>query len=120
MLRTEDMHQDATYWSPGINDGFGLISYGAPSLIKCRWQNQNTLFRDAHGREVTSEAVVYVASEVLLRGKIALGDFTRDSGAEKGTSSPVDPSSIAGAREIRGIARSPSLSADEELLKVFL
>lgn len=119
MIRSKDMHQVATYWAPGTNDGFGKLSFAGvdPVIVMCRWQPTNTLYRDAQGRELVSDAVVYVASEVEVRGYLALGDFTRDSGAETGSGSSVDPFSIAGAKEIRLVQRSPSLSNDEELIK---
>lgn len=103
---TRPLKQDGTYWPPGVNDGFGGVSYGAAVAIKCRWQDVAELFRDAQGQEVTSSAVVYVDRTLALRGKLALGAI---SGAP--------PSS---AREIRQAGSSPSVDAQRALLKVWL
>lgn len=64
---TRNMKQDATYWAPGPNDGFGGQLMLSPILIKCRWQDQAVLFRDTSGREVTSSAVVYVDRDLTAR-----------------------------------------------------
>jgi hypothetical protein len=108
------MTQEATYWPPGIPDGFGGLDFAAsvPVLITCRWQTDAVLFRDTQGREITSSAVVYPDRELALRGFLALGDFT-SSGART-------PSEAAGAFEVRQVAASPSLSGDEILHKAFL
>lgn len=104
---TENMNQAATYWAPGVNDGFGgFTSYGAATAILCRWQNAQKLFRDAQGREALSEAIVYVDRELENGGKLKLGTVT-------GTP-PAD------AIEIRAKGSSPSLDATRVLHKVWL
>ena len=118
-VRTSDMVQLATYWPAGSNNGFGKLSFDAvePELIYCRWQDVSKMFRDAQGRDTVSEAVVYVDQAVVIGGWIALGDHI---GTGAGTAGDVDPRSVAGAREIRQIAVSPSLANDEELWKVYV
>lgn len=105
-IYTEDMNQQATYWAPQGNDGFGNVSYAAPVAIMCRWQSQSTLYRDQNGQSVASAAVVYVDRRLEIKGKLALGAHT---------GSPV-----ASALEVRQLAESPDLDAEEVLLKVFL
>lgn len=73
---TDNMFQEATYWPPGVNDGFGGVTFGAPVLIMCRWQDNAVLFRDFQGREETSSAIVYPSQPLEVRGYLALGDFT--------------------------------------------
>jgi len=106
-LYRRHMKQGATYWPPGVNDGFGGVTYGSPVLIMCRWQDKAVLFRDNEGREVTSEAVVYSGTEVENKGKLFLG-----------VSAASDP--VADAKEIRAVQKSPSLSGSETLIKVML
>jgi hypothetical protein len=108
------MTQEATYWPPGVPDGFGGLNFAAsvPVLLLCRWQDDAVLFRDSQGREITSSAVVYPDREIAVRGFLALGDLTA-SGA--GTSPEA-----AGAFEVRQVAASPSLAGDEILHKAFL
>lgn len=112
-LYTEDMHQTATYWPPGTNDFDGGQDYSAvmPITISCRWEDKAILFRDATGREVVSDAIVYVGGEVVIGGHLALGDV----GAILG-----DHPHDFDAKEIRSLVRSPDLDTDEELLKVIL
>lgn len=104
---TRNMNQHATYWPPGSNDGFGGTAYGTPTPLKCRWQNKQVLFRDTQGREVVSEAVVYVSVPLANGGRLALGAMT-------------DPTPPETAKEIRAIQDSPNLRANAVLHKVVL
>ncbi len=108
---TESMPDVATYWAPGVPDGFGGIDFSGvvPALIACRWQDATELARDAQGQEFVSNAIVYPDREVAVRGYLARGDVASIS----------DPRE-AGAREIRNVSLSPSLTADEVLFKVLL
>jgi hypothetical protein len=115
ITRTDDMEQVATYWPPGVNDGFGNLSFASvePVLIACRWQDDAVLFRAPSGDEETSSAIVYPDRVLAVKGQLALGDHAGTAGLG------VDPRD-AGAREIRQVGSSPSLSADEVLYKVYL
>jgi len=107
---TRNMNQMATYWAPGIPDGFGGMTMQVPVTVTCRWQEQAVLFRDAEGREVTSSVVVYPVQELIIRGYLALGDQTV----------VLDPRDLATAFEIRQVQQSPSLDATQVLHKVYL
>lgn len=76
---TRNMTQEATYWPPGPNDGFGGQMMGTPVLITCRWQDQAILFRDADGREVTSSAVVYVDRDLAEASFVFLSESIGDT-----------------------------------------
>lgn len=102
-IYTRNMTQDATYYPPAGQNGFGDLSYGAGVAIKCRWQDKADMFRDTEGREVISSAVVYPAYDCAVGGKIGLGAAT-----------------VAEATEIRQRGSSPSLKADQELIKLWL
>lgn len=106
---TNNMRQTATYWPPGNNDGYGGITYSAPRSILTRWQDVAELFRDPEGNEVSSSAVVYVASPVSIKGYLYLG-----------ISIATDPQLVDGAREIRQAAISPDLTQTRALHKVWL
>lgn len=108
------MHQRATYWHPGVNDGFGNLSFAAvvPVAIMCRWEDKAVLFRNSQGQEEVSDAVIYPDRPLLLRGFVALGDHVETG--------PVDPRRLAGAREIRFAGSSPSLTAGLVLHKVLV
>lgn len=99
----------ATYWSPGVSDGEGGKSFGPPSTVYCRWQNDAIMFRSATGEELTSSAIAYVnRADLQVDGFMALGQHT---GA---------PNTVQGACEIKNIMSSPSLRNDRVLYKVML
>lgn len=108
---TRNMRQDATYWAPGTNDGFGNRTFAiAPVLIKCRWQDVAKLFRSATGEERTSVAIVYVDRVLEVGGYLVRGNMTQEA----------DPTTVEGAHEVRQLGSSPNLRATQELLKVWL
>lgn len=106
---TRNLFQDATYWPPGQNDGFGGVSYGAPVEIKCRWQDKAELFRDNEGQELTSSAVVYVDRELEAKGYLF-----------EGITAEANPITVEGAREVRQLGASPALKGGKVLHKVWL
>ena len=113
---TSGMVQYATYWAPGVNDGFGGVAYGAPVAIMCRWQDDAALVRSAQGQEVTSSAIVYVDRALLPEGYLALGDHT----SEVDSDGMLDPLEVEGAHKIIQVGTSPSLDASLVLNKVWL
>jgi hypothetical protein len=104
---TRHMREQITYWPPAGNDGFGGRVYGAPESRLCRWQDDAVLFRDAQGREVVSESIVYVNSPVVEMGKLYRGISV--SGVPEAT-----------AKEIRQVGDSPNLTQSLSLTKVYL
>lgn len=107
---TRNLRQIVTYWSPGVPDGFGGITFGAPIQIKGRWEDRTDLFIDPQGKEVRSAARVYVVQDVALRGYLFLG-----------TSTAADPTvESVGALEIRDFRRTPNLLATEFERRVLL
>lgn len=103
----EEFNQVATYWPPAGNDGFGGVRYGAPEPRRVRWQHDAQLFRDAQGREVVSNAVVYLDAPVVNGGMLYLG-------------SSLELAPPAAALEVRQVAASPDLGATEQLNKAWL
>lgn len=111
------MVQDAAYWPPAsVNDGYGGITYGMVQLIKCRWQDVQTVMRDAQGDEFVTDAVVYPNTEVVEGGLLALGDFSGDLDS----SGDLDHLTIPGAREIRKVNQSPERLTGRILFKAML
>lgn len=106
---TRNLRQQATYWAPLGNDGFGNQVFDAPVSIRCRWQDVAQLFRSPSGNQETSSAIVYVDRRLSLGGYLVEGVIESDS-----------PIPVEGAREVRQLGSSPSLSAIYELLKVWL
>lgn len=104
---TLNMRQDATYWPPAGNDGFGGILYGSPEAVKVRWEEKSVLFRDPQGNEVMSNAVIYVSKQLEIKGQLFLG-------VSASSTPPV------GSREIRQVGQSPDLTQTKVLHKVWL
>lgn len=115
-IRTEDLNQLATYWPPGGNTGAGKVSYGAPIVIACRWQDIQELVRNAADHVITCSSIVYVDRELVPQGYLVLGDHVSGTDSD-GFLSPME---VAEARIIQALGQSPSLDADEVLLKVWL
>ena len=115
MIRTTDMNQVAVYWQPGIPDGTGSFDFTSviPVEIMCRFQDQQNLFRDAQGREVRTSRVAYVDREVVVGGFIAPGSLAD-------ANLTIEPYRNSSASLILNVVKSPSLSADEFLIKVML
>lgn len=108
-ISTDWLLQDATYWPPSSNDGYGNEVFGAPQSIKVRWQRQNVLFRDSQGKERVSTSVVYSAVDVAIGGYLF-----------EGTSSATDPRDVAGAYQILQTAVSPNLDNTDRVRKSML
>lgn len=103
------MLQRLTYWPPGLPDGFGGVTFDPPTIVTCRWQDVHEMFHDAVGREVMSNAIIYPAQPLALKGRVALGVFSQS-----------DPLDVEESFEIRQVKTSPSLKQDRELNKVWV
>lgn len=113
---TIGMNQQATYWAPAGNDGFGSKVFADPVLIRCRWQNEDNIVKNVDGVEVKTANVVYPDRELSVRGFLALGDHT-GVGREIGVR---DTTRNVPAWEIISSGASPALHSDTVLYKVFL
>ena len=101
--------QTITYWEYSSVDGWGVVTYIAPTSISGRWEDKQELFIDETGREVRSQAVVYLNQDVTLKGYLYLGD-----------SAESIPISVSGAKEIRAFLKSPSIDGTQFLRKIWL
>ena len=102
-IYSRNMTQAATYYPPDGQDGFGDPQFGSGQDVMTRWQAKRDLIRDEQGREIVSDAVVYVDHVCEVGGRIGLGSAT-----------------VTQAREIRQVGQSPSLLGDETLVKLWL
>lgn len=98
-----------TLWLNPVPTGNGAYSFSSPITVPGRYEEKQVLFRDAQGREVLSQAIVY--SET---------DFQVGAYVFNGTSAVANPLEVAGAKEIRQIGKSPSVSGLQFLCKAFL
>lgn len=106
----DGLNQTATYWAPGVIDGFGGVSFATPILIKCRFQTTTSLVRSAQGQELITSSVAYTDRKLAEEGYICEGDLT----------AYVNPKSVVEASLIVTSNMSPSLDATEVLYKVTL
>lgn len=116
---TNGLNQVATYWAPGVNDGFGGIVYSvAPVVIACRWQDKLDRIRSSSGEVITSTAIVYADRALSVKGYICLGDVTDQVDSD----GLLDPEDVTGAtpQEIKNVGTSPTIDADVILHKVWL
>jgi hypothetical protein len=75
-LGAASYRQVATYWGSPEMDGFGGVSYGPPSLIRCRWEDRIETFMDQEGNEKISKSVVYTYDRLDVDGYLAPGNYT--------------------------------------------
>ena len=108
------LKQTAVYWANPVNDGFGAFSYDTAVDLSVRWEDKSVLFVDAGGNEVTSRAVVYVATDLTVGEYLMLGEVDDLSSAEE------EPEAYASAYMIRAVEKIPSVRSSTFLRKVFL
>jgi len=106
MRYARNMPDKCTYWTPGVPDGFGGVSYGAPVTVKCRWQDTQQLAIDSDGEQFTTQSIVYPAADVPLKAMLA-----------KGVSVSATP---VGAHEVRNVGSTHNLSGSKTITKVML
>jgi hypothetical protein len=84
-----------TVWRAVGNDGFGGITWSAPSLLPARIAHKQELFTDINGDQSISKAVVYTDGDLAIGDKVHFGE-----------SSSLSPTSTS--NDIRAIASTPS------------
>ncbi len=98
------LNQDATVWS-ATPDGFGGYSFGAPTAIKCRWEEKAELIP---GSTEASKAVVFLPSDISVEDYIFLG-----------TTVSTTPTTI-GAHRVQAFKKVPDLRSLEVVRKAWL
>jgi len=114
-LLTDKLKQTAVYWGNPQNDGAGGRTFDSPVEIDVRWEDRHELFIDGSGQEVRSNAVVFVAQDVVMGAYLYLGKLSDLSSGEA-----VDPLTIDNAHEVRGFGKIPDIKAERFLRKAWL
>jgi hypothetical protein len=116
------MRHTAVYWSPvSVSaDAFGGVPFERPVTIKCRWQVDLQIFRDAEGRETVTTAVVYCDRVVAIGGFLFLIEPLTIPPTKSLAEVEVDPRNLSGAYEIRRVIRSQAARGERELIKILL
>jgi hypothetical protein len=102
--------QIATYWGSPEQGGFGGLTFAAPVVIKCRWEDRTEQFVSSQGTEKTSSAIVWTYDHLDDGGYLAKGDQTATS----------DPTALDGALEIQRSDEIPDLRGLHYERKAFL
>jgi hypothetical protein len=101
--------EDATYWPPGVNDGYGGLVFPSPVSIKCRWQDDNQRVTTNEGDEKVTKSVVYPDQVVEVGGWLY-----------RGVSIAADPRSVTGAGEILSAQSTRSVNGTQLFYKAML
>lgn len=96
-----NLRQDVTHWTVTGSDGFGGFLYGAPTLLKGRWEEKSEMFLNINSEEEVSEAIVYLMDDIDVGDWLALGDFA--------TVPTANPSTLDEAHRIKQRNRSTDL-----------
>lgn len=106
MLQKRLQAHTCVYWANPVNDGYGGQTFDDPVELQCHWQEVRTLMRDKFGKEIVSEAVVYLLQDVDEDGYLLLGSI---DDVLQSDSTFTDPKELSGARKIIKFAKTPSL-----------
>ena len=105
----DNFPQIATYWAMTGPDGHGWFTFSSPVQIDVRWIDKQDQILDKDGKEIISDAVVYMEEDLVISGFLYLG-----------TSAQADPKNQSGSAEIKRIKKTPSLDGSVFRRKVWL
>ena len=99
----------AVYWGAPTNETDGSLSYASPIEIKCLWKEAIKMIKDNEGKEIVSNATVYVLQDLDNNGMLFYGELVDLSLEEKN-----DPKQRTEAYEIKLFTKTPSLHLQGE------
>ena len=106
------MKQTAVYWGNPVQDGYGGYTYDDPVEFKVNWMEKQEKFVNKMAEEHISQAVVYLPSDVVVQGQIALTDLLSLSSSQ----TPVDNDAF----EIKAYAKTPEQRGVNFVRKIWL
>ena len=109
-IATRHLRQDVTQWPVTGSDGYGGFTYGAPVLLKGRWEDKAVLFLTLENEEVVSNAIVYLSVDIAVGDYFGLGDLTATN----------DPTSLPATYRSRQYHKSTDLRALQSIRRIFL
>lgn len=96
---TRNLRQDVTVWNQAAaKDSYGNLTYSTPRTIKGRWEENSNLTITVDGREITSQAVVFLKEDVAEGDYLFLGSDTTAS-----------PFGVSRAFEVKAFKKIPTL-----------
>lgn len=107
--------QPIVYWGNPVNDGYGGFTYDDPVQIYGRWEELNEVIMGSNGKEMISQARVFITQSVDEEGAMWLGSL------DDLDSAPVPSDSSVCALHIIALSRLPALgSATMDIYRVNL
>lgn len=104
------LKEDITRWPVSGSNGYGGFTFDTPIKVKARWEDRAVLFRTLDNEEEVSNAVVYMAEDIVVGDYFAKGDQT----------ATADPTTLDIAFRSRNYHRTTDLRNLHALRKVFL
>jgi len=103
------------HWGDPTFDGFNKPTWDSnyPEELLGRWESRTEKFIGPQGKEELSQAIVYAASAISINGFLFLGTLNDLDSAQ-------DPTTQAGAYQVRRVEGIPNLGNTKTLYKVFL
>ena len=99
-LLTKDYLQTISHWTKGDKDVYGKPTWTGPDTISGLWEDKIEVIKDVNGREIISNASVFLASLV------SIGDFLFLGSAASGE---ADPTTVTDAWEVMDVLVNTSL-----------
>ena len=105
--------QTAVYWAPTGTDEYGQKTFSDPVEISCRWEGKLQMIADPQGKEIRSNAQVFVKQDMLNEGFLFLGELDDlDSSEEE------DVLEVTDAYEIKLFTKLPQLRSETIYVRV--
>ena len=99
-LLTRNYPHTISHWTKGAKDVYGKPAWSGPDTINGLWEDKIELIKDVNGREIISNASVFLLSLV------AIGDFLFLGSA---ASAEDDPTTVTDAWEVMDVLVNTSL-----------
>ena len=113
LLNRVTSRDKAVYWGNPIPNVYGGLSFDAPVEINCFWIDATRAIMSREGREIISEAEVYVTEDLAQNGMLYHGALTDLTQAQKD-----DPRKAEKAYEIIRFTKVPALHTPGEYVRV--
>ena len=99
-LLTRNYPHTISHWTKGVKDVYGKPAWSGPDTINGLWEDKIEIIKDVNGREIISNASVFLLSLV------AIGDFLFLGSAASGE---ADPTTVTDAWEVMDVLVNTSL-----------
>lgn len=109
------LNDNAVYWAPNGNDGYGTITYANPVEIDCFWVEDFKSILTKDKREIVSDAQVYVNQELAQHGILYHGTLDEILLSDSAVPEPRD---VQETYEIQMTQRFPSLRKKNDFVYV--